>query len=70
MLDELGLSPTTAIALFYRQVVRQQGLPLDLHVPNDTTTQALREADRGDLPHYASVDALFDELERGESGDV
>ncbi|CAN5145190.1 type II toxin-antitoxin system RelB/DinJ family antitoxin [soil metagenome] len=63
VLRELGLSPTAAIALFYHQVARQRALPLELHVPNDVTVAALREAEGGDLPRYDSVDTLFDEID-------
>ncbi len=63
--QKLGLSHSQAIAMFYRQVTMQHGLPFDVRVPNETTLAALREAENpAALGHYASVDELFDELGR------
>jgi DNA-damage-inducible protein J len=62
---KLGLSHSQAIAMFYRQVTLQHGLPFDIRVPNEITLAALREAENpGALQRYASVDELFDELGR------
>ena len=33
ILAQLGITPSSAIQMFYRQVVLTQGLPLDLHLP-------------------------------------
>jgi len=34
MLEKLGLSPSTAINIFYRQIVEHRGLPFDVKLPN------------------------------------
>ena len=44
VLAEVGLSPTEAIRLFYRQVSLQKGLPFEVRVPNKATRAALAEA--------------------------
>lgn len=43
--NELGLTPTTAITLFYKQVVRTYSIPfeLKLDVPNKETIEAINE---------------------------
>ena len=43
--EELGLSMTTAINIFLRQTIRENGMPfaLKLDVPNATTTAAIAE---------------------------
>lgn len=33
ILSQLGISPSSAIQMFYSQIVLQRGLPLDLHLP-------------------------------------
>lgn len=45
---ELGLNMTTAVNLFLRQCIRENGIPFDLRldVPNDTTAAALAESRR------------------------
>ena len=49
----LGLSPTAAITLFYRQVTLHHGLPFAVKVPNAETIAALRQGPhrRGDSPN-------------------
>ena len=43
VLAEVGLSPTEAIRLFYRQVSLQKGLPFDVRIPNNETRAAIRQ---------------------------
>lgn len=45
--SELGLTPTTAINMFYRQVKLIKGLPFALRIPNETTTQTFNDTDEG-----------------------
>ncbi|MBF0144995.1 MAG: type II toxin-antitoxin system RelB/DinJ family antitoxin [Magnetococcales bacterium] len=60
----LGLSPTEAITLFYKQVSLQKGLPFDVRIPNATTLEAMRQAkERKSLTKYDSVDDLMAEFE-------
>jgi len=47
VLAEVGLSPTEAIRLFYRQVSLQGGLPFEVRVPNAQTRAAIAEARAG-----------------------
>ncbi|MCL2053053.1 MAG: type II toxin-antitoxin system RelB/DinJ family antitoxin [Oscillospiraceae bacterium] len=48
ILSELGLSISAATTLFYKQVVRYGGIPLDLKVdyPNAKTLEALKESEQ------------------------
>ncbi len=46
ILKQLGISPSSAITMFYSQVARSNGLPLDLHLPpaeDDLTPEELDE---------------------------
>lgn len=45
--DAIGLSASSAISLFYQQVVYSRGLPFDVCVPNDVTIAALVELENG-----------------------
>jgi DNA-damage-inducible protein J len=47
VLAKVGLSPTEAIRLFYRQVSLRGGLPFDVRVPNAKTRSAVAEARTG-----------------------
>ena len=62
--NELGLTMTTAVNLFLRTAIREQGIPfaLKLDVPNETTAAAIEEGRRmlSDpfAPRYSSMESL------------
>lgn len=45
LFDALGLNMTTAVNIFLRQAIRENGIPFEvkLNVPNETTEAAIRE---------------------------
>jgi len=64
VLERLGLTTTEAITLFFRQLVYQRRLPLDVALPNATTLRTFQETDRGEnLVRCDSIDELFEKLE-------
>jgi DNA-damage-inducible protein J len=66
ILASLGINATTAITLFYTQMVLQRGIPLELKVPNDETLAAMRELQdpqqRAKLKKFQTVDELIADL--------
>lgn len=67
----LGLSPTEAITLFYKQVALCQGLPFAVRIPNAETPEAIRQARTGEgLTSYGSVEELMAELNDDELNDA
>ena len=55
----LGLSPTEAIRLFYRQVTLRHGLPFTVEIPNAETRETMRQALEGeDLTEWPDLEAL------------
>jgi DNA-damage-inducible protein J len=65
VLHRLGLTPTEAITLFYRQVTLHRGLPFPVRIPNAATRKALREARAGkNLERFASAKAWADEMRK------
>ncbi len=55
----LGLSPTEAITLFYKQVTLRRGLPFAVKIPNPETREAMRQALEGeDLIEWSDLDTL------------
>ncbi|MGD9420436.1 MAG: type II toxin-antitoxin system RelB/DinJ family antitoxin [Verrucomicrobiota bacterium JB025] len=60
VLGSLGLSPTEAIRLLYRQIAMRGEFPLELRMPNELTAETLTKADNGqDLETFESVDDLY-----------
>lgn len=66
---QLGLTPTTAITLFYNQVIRTNSIPFELALekPNRKTIKAMREAEELEKnpkkgKPYQTVDSLLEDL--------
>jgi len=60
ILTTLGLTPTEAIRLFYRQIALRGEFPLELRVPNEVTARTLSKADHGEeLESFDSTEALY-----------
>ena len=63
VLDKLGMTPTEAITLFYKQVTLYRGLPFPVRIPNAATRKALREVrDRENIESFESVAAWAKEM--------
>jgi DNA-damage-inducible protein J len=68
VLSEMGLTPSQAITLFYKQIGYYRGLPFDVrlpHEPNEETIQAIEDSIHGrNLTKVNNIDELFAELEK------
>ena len=61
--ERLGLNPTQAITIFYRQVELRRGLPFDMVVPAPLTRQTIKLTDEGrDLVVCKDADDMFEKL--------
>ncbi|MGZ3489412.1 MAG: type II toxin-antitoxin system RelB/DinJ family antitoxin [Isosphaeraceae bacterium] len=57
ILNQIGLSASDAIRMFYRQIILCNGLPFPARIPNATTRKVLRDAEAGkNLTRYADAD--------------
>lgn len=67
--NELGLTMTTAVNMFLRTAIRENGIPfeLKLEIPNEATAAAIEEGRKlmadPSAPRYSSIDALKAALE-------
>ena len=65
VLRYLGLSPTEAIRIFYRQILLRHGLPFSVALPNECTAATLEKSRRGeDVQEFESPDAMFESWEK------
>ncbi len=63
ILNQLGLTVTEAITLFYKQVKLKKGIPFSLKIPNATTIKTMQDTDEGkNLIYSESVDEMFEKL--------
>ena len=67
--SDLGLNMTTAVNMFLRSTIRENGIPFDLklEVPNEVTTAAIEEGRRiasdPDVKGYTDISELTAALE-------
>ena len=65
VLHNLGISPTEAIRIFYRQILLRRGLPFAVAVPNECTAVTLEKSRRGgEVQEFESLDAMFESWEK------
>lgn len=69
VLQELGLSMTTAMTLFLKAVVWNNGIPFSLEIPNKKTLKAIKEAEdiekgKKKAKKYKSIEELKKDLEK------
>ena len=59
----LGLSVSEAIEMFLRQVKLRNGMPFEIRIPNEITTQTFEDTDNGkNLTHHKSTKDMFDKF--------
>jgi len=65
VLRKLGLTPTEAIRIFYRQISLRGGLPFTIEIPNELTASTLEKSRRGeDIQEFESLEAMFKNWEK------
>jgi DNA-damage-inducible protein J len=62
VLAAMGLTVSDAVRLMLTRVAREHALPFDPLIPNPKTIEAMKEARRGQLQSFDSVDDLMDDL--------
>lgn len=63
--NELGITMTDAITMFFTAVRRTRSLPLDVKIPNAETRRAMRDAELGrGLKSYSSAAELLADLNK------
>ena len=61
ILKKLGLSPTEAIRIFYRQIALRGGLPFSVEIPNEKTAATLEKSRKGkEIVSFDSLDEMFE----------
>jgi DNA-damage-inducible protein J len=66
VLSAMGLTVSDAFRLMMTRIAAEKALPFEPLVPNAETIEAMREARRGGLPRFQSVEALLADLNAGD----
>ena len=65
ILQNLGITPTEAIRIFYRQISLRGGLPFSVEIPNECTAKTLQKSHKGeDITEFDSVSELFESWDK------
>ena len=62
VLATMGLTLSDAFRIMLTRVAREKALPFEPLVPNADTIEAMKEARRGNLPSFDTVDELMSDL--------
>ena len=63
VLSKLGMKPSEAIQVFYKQIALRQSFPLELKLPNAETQQVLKESSEGkNVKSFETKEELFEDL--------
>lgn len=62
VLAAMGLTLSDAVRLLLTRVAREKALPFAPLVPNTVTIEAMKQARKGGLSRFDSVNALIDDL--------
>ena len=62
VLASMGLTVSDAFRMMLTRVATEKALPFDPLVPNAETVAAMRDARRGKVQSFESVDALMEDL--------
>ena len=61
VLHKIGMTPTDAVRLLYRQIALRKEFPLELRLPNKLTASTLDKSDRGeDIEALDSLDQMVE----------
>jgi len=65
ILQRLGVSPTEAIRMFYRQIALRRGLPFAVEIPNALTRSTLEKSGRGEeVEEFDSIEKMAESWKR------
>ena len=66
VLSAMGLTVSDAFRLMMTRIAAEKALPFEPLVPNEETIEAMREARKGGLTRFKTVEALFADLNAGD----
>ena len=66
VLASIGLTASDAFRMMMTRIAREKALPFEPLVPNGETIEAIREARRGGLPRFKTVEDLLKDLNEGD----
>ena len=62
VLAAMGLTPSDAFRIMMTKVAKEKALPFDPLIPNEETIAAMKEARKGKLKSFSSINDLMTDL--------
>jgi DNA-damage-inducible protein J len=63
ILKQLGMTTSEAINLFFRRIIMSNGIPFEVHIPNEYTIESMNDIETGqNLESADSADEMFEKL--------
>jgi len=62
VLAAMGLTPSDAFRIMMTKVAKEKALPFELLIPNEETIAAMKEARKGKLKSFTSINDLMADL--------
>ncbi|MDH4263585.1 MAG: type II toxin-antitoxin system RelB/DinJ family antitoxin [Spirochaetia bacterium] len=63
ILSKLGITPSEAITIFYKQVELRKGLPFEVKIPNKITMKAFQDSENGkNIKSHKNLNDLYEDL--------
>lgn len=64
ILEEIGLSTSEAVTLFFKRVKMERGIPFEVKIPNAETRKAIEELESGKGEKYNSIEEMIESLKK------
>ena len=64
ILHDMGMTTTQVVNMLFRQIIRENGVPLSMHIPNKETIESFEEIENGGGKVFESVKDMLDDAEK------
>jgi len=64
ILQEIGLSTSEAITLFFKRVKMERGIPFEVKIPNAETRKAIEELEAGRGEKFDTIEEMIESLKK------
>lgn len=64
ILQEIGLSTSEAVTLFFKRVKMERGIPFEVKIPNAETLQAMKEIEEGRAEKFDTIEKMVESLKK------
>lgn len=60
--DDIGITTSQAINIFFKKVIRERGIPFELKLPTKRLENSIKEAKSNQTVKYSSIDEMMEDF--------